>query len=155
MTRLFLEFDCSAFDGTETVTAASLTFNVASAGFGPAHTGSPNREASVTVSTHSTNFGEASGGDFDNVEHTALTTPGNEVSVASTGSKTLTLSATGISHVQSAVTAQGVCKLCIRDFNYDIANIDPASGANPDWYFSITTPSSGGASEPKLEITHE
>jgi len=140
LARIFLPFDTSALTSGATISAATLQFNVTQI-FGSNGT----LHAVQTTQADPTSL---AAGDFDNIAGSSSTmTSGGSVAVSSTGIKTITLDATGLTWISKT----GYTLLALVE-DRDLTNTDP----NPnDYRFAVNTNETAtSGNRPLLTITY-
>ena len=138
--RIFLPFDTSTLPDNAIVSAATVQFNVTSiaSSNGTLH----------AVQTTQADPTSLAAGDFDNIAGSSSTmTSGGSVAVSSTGSKTITLDATGLTWISKT----GYTLLALVE-DRDLTNTDPSPS---DYRFSVNTNENATpGNRPLLTITY-
>ena len=138
--RLFQNFDTSAIGSDNTVTA------VVSSVFGQAKGGTVTRSYNIYQSTGADSV---VAGDFDNCGTTALSdTAISQASWSTSAYNTFTFNATGI----SAINKTGITKVCYREVNRDVADVQ--ADIDTIYVGNYQSTQTGTDKDPKLTITY-
>ena len=135
--RSFFAFDLSGIPAASTVSAVALMLRGYANDLGNVSIQQGTQQTTIDV----TDYDAFTGNLFDTL---AWTTGDNEYE----------LNADGITYIQSVVAGSGIAKICARNYDNDVLNVDPAPG--PTWnncgcYFADTGTASN---KPKLTVTY-
>lgn len=152
ISRVFQLYDMSGI-GTDQ-TASEATSSV----FGNSKAGSLTRNYNVYVSTSASN--PPSGSDYSAcncasvADNSPYSTDISQSSFSSSANNYFQFNATGLSALQTAITAGGNFKIVYRESNNDAPNTDPGVNADATYVSVRGAAASGTANDPKITIIH-